>query len=191
MLMILPPLILASVSPRRMELLKQLDVDFIVVPSDTEELHHEALTAGEISQLNAYRKARQVAKRYPDSLVIGADTLVCLGTRLYGKPSDRPQAVKMLGELSGHTHSVVTGVCLLHLRSHHQQVFSETSFVTFHPLSGDRIAAYLDRVNPLDKAGGYGIQESGELIVENIIGSFTNVVGLPLARLREELLMWT
>lgn len=132
-----------------------------------------------------------MAKRHPDSLVIGADTLVCLGTRLFGKPSNRQQAAEMLGQLSGHTHSVVTGVCLLHLRSHHQQVFSETSFVTFHPLSPDRIAAYLDRVNPLDKAGGYGIQESGELIVENIIGSFTNVVGLPLARLREELLMWT
>jgi septum formation protein len=132
-----------------------------------------------------------VAKRHPDSLVIGADTLVCLGTRLFGKPADPQQAAEMLGQLSGHTHSVVTGVCLVHLRSHHQKVFAETSFVTFHPLSEKRIAAYLNRVNPLDKAGGYGIQESGELIVENIIGSFTNVVGLPLARLREELLMWT
>lgn len=187
----LPPVILASVSPRRSELLKQLDVEFLVVASDLEELHHEDLTAGEISQINAYRKARQVAKRHPDSLVIGADTLVSLGNRLYGKPADRDAAAGMLGELSGHTHSVVTGVCLLHLRGHHQQVFSETSFVTFHPLSAQRIAAYLDRVNPLDKAGGYGIQENGELIVENIIGSFTNVVGLPLARLREELLMWS
>lgn len=173
-----------------MELLKQLDVEFVVVPSNTAELHHEALTAGEISQLNAYRKAREVAKRHPDSLVIGADTLVCLGTNLFGKPSNRLHATEMLGQLSGRTHSVVTGVCLLHLRSHHQHVFSETSFVTFHPLSEDRIQAYLERVDPLDKAGAYAIQESGELIVENIIGSFTNVVGLPLARLREELLMW-
>ena len=97
----------------------------------------------------------------------------------------------MLNELSGRTHSVVTGVCLLHLRGHRQKVFSETSFVTFHPLSAERIAAYLDRVNPLDKAGAYAVQECAELIVENIVGSFTNVVGLPLARLREELLMWT
>jgi septum formation protein len=188
--MILPPLILASVSPRRRELLRQLDTEFLVVASDLEELHHEDLTSGEISQLNAYRKARQVAKRHPDSLVIGADTLVSLGTRLYGKPASREEAAGMLGELSGHTHRVVTGVCLLHLRSHHQQVFSETSFVTFHPLSEERIADYLDQMNPLDKAGGYAIQERGELIVENVIGSFTNVVGLPLARLREELQMW-
>ena len=187
----LPPVILASASPRRRELLKQLDIEFIVVPSDAPELHHEDLTVVEISQLNAYRKARQVSKHHPDSLVIGADTLVCLGTRLYGKPSTREEAADMLGQLSGHTHSVVTGVCLLHLRGHHQQVFAETSFVTFHALSEDRIAAYLDRVDPLDKAGGYAIQESGELIVENIIGSFTNVVGLPLARFREELAMWT
>ncbi|MCU0772023.1 MAG: Maf family protein [Verrucomicrobia bacterium] len=186
----LPPVILASVSPRRIELLKQLDLDFLVVPSEVSELHHEELSAGEISQLNAYRKARQVAKQHPDCLVIGADTLVSLGTRLYGKPSSRQHATEMLVELAGRTHSVTTGVCLLHLRGHRQQVFAETSFVTFHPLSPARIETYLARVNPLDKAGAYAIQESGELIVENVIGSFTNVVGLPLARLREELLLW-
>lgn len=162
-----------------------------MVSTDRSELHHEGLTAAEMSQINAYRKARQVAKQHPDALVIGADTLVSLGTKLYGKPSDRKQAERMLSELSGRTHSVVTGVCLLHLRGHRQKVFSETSFVTFHSLSAERIAAYLDRVNPLDKAGAYAVQECAELIVENIVGSFTNVVGLPLARLREELLMWT
>lgn len=186
----LPPVILASLSPRRKELLQQLEIEFLVMGGDAPELHYEDLTAGEISQLNAYRKARHVAKHHPDALVIGADTLVSLGTRLYAKPASRREAAEMLGQLSGRTHSVVTGVCILHLRGHHQQVFSETSFVTFHPLSKDRIAAYLDRVDPLDKAGGYAIQESGELIAENIIGSFTNVVGLPLGRLREELLMW-
>jgi septum formation protein len=131
-----------------------------------------------------------VAKRHPDALVIGADTLVSLRSRIYGKPRDRREAAEMLESLSGHTHRVVTGVCLVHLRSHHQQVFSETSFVTFHPMSPGRIQEYLERVDPLDKAGAYAIQERGELIIENIIGSFTNVVGLPLARLREELLMW-
>ena len=187
----LPPIILASVSPRRTELFKQLELEFAVVPSHTPEFYHEDLTAGELSQLNAYRKSRHVAKQHPDSLVIGADTLVSLGTRLYGKPANAEEAAGMLGELSGRTHSVVTGVCLLHLRGHHQRVFSETSFVTFHPLSKGRIAAYLNQVDALDKAGAYAIQERGELIVENVIGSFTNVVGLPLARLREELLMWT
>jgi len=186
----LPPIILASASPRRAELLRQLDLEFHVVASDVPELHQEDLTAGEISQINACRKARFVAKKHPDCLVIGADTLVCLGTRLFGKPADRGEAGAMLAELSGRTHTVVTGVCLLHLRSHRQRVFAETSFVTFHSLSPARINAYLDRVNTADKAGAYAIQESGELIVENVIGSFSNVVGLPLARLREELLLW-
>lgn len=187
----LPPVILASASPRRATLLKQLDIPFHVMPSEAVELHHEDLTAGEISQMNAYRKARCVAKRHPDSLVIGADTLVTLGTRLYGKPADGAGAVRMLTELSGQTHSVVTGVCLLHLRGHRQQIFSETSFVTFHQLSRQRIEDYLKRIDATDKAGAYAIQESGELIVEAVIGSFTNVVGFPLGRLKEELDCWT
>jgi septum formation protein len=186
----LPPIILASASPRRAALLSQLELDFVTVTSDAHEVHHEDLTAVEISQLNAYRKARQVAKLHPDALVIGADTLVCLGVRLFGKPSSRHQAAEMLSELSGRTHTVVTGLCLLHLRTHRQRLFAETSFVTFHPLTVDQISAYLQRVDPLDKAGAYAVQESGELIVESVTGSFTNVVGMPLARLREELSMW-
>lgn len=186
----LPSIILASASPRRGELLRLLELDFVVVPSDVPELHHEELTANELSQLNACRKARQVAKQHPDSLVIGADTLVTLGTRLYGKPASRKQAAQMLEELSGRTHAVVTGVCLVHLRSHRQRVFSETSLVTFHPLSAALVEEYLRRVNPLDKAGAYAIQDGGALIVENVAGSFTNVVGLPVGRLREELALW-
>jgi len=186
----LPPVILASASPRRKDLLRQLDVEFAVVSGKTEELHHEDLTAWEIAQLNAYRKARAVAKKHPDALVIGADTLVCLGTRLFGKPGSIAEAALMLEALAGRTHTVVTGVCLLHLRNHRQRLFSETSFVTFHPLSATRIAEYLARVSVLDKAGAYAIQEDGELIVEAVIGSLTNVVGLPLGRLREELGLW-
>jgi len=183
--------ILASASPRRVELLKQLELQFVVVPSEIQELHQEDLSAGEISQLNAYRKARQVAKRNPDSIVVGADTLVCLDTRLFGKPASRDEAIQMLLDLGNRTHTVVTGVCLLRLRGHRQRVFSETSFVTFHPLTRYQVEHYLDHVDPLDKAGAYAIQERGELIVESIVGSFTNVVGLPLARLREELQMWS
>jgi septum formation protein len=173
-----------------MELLKQLELEFVVLPSNAPELHYEDLTAGEISQLNAYRKARQLAKQHPDSLVLGADTLVCLGTRLFGKPASGRQAAEMLRDLAGRTHTVVTGVCLLHLRTHRQRVFAETSFVTFHPLTGKQISRYLERMNPLDKAGAYAIQEGGEMIVETVSGSLTNVVGLPLARLREELSAW-
>jgi septum formation protein len=176
----LPPIILASASPRRAELLRELDMPFEIVPSDAEEVHNEVLTATEVAQINAYRKARSVAKRAPDSLVIGMDTLVALGTRLFGKPASMSDAERMLGELQGRTHHVVTGVCLLFLRRHRQRVFADRTEVTFRELG-------LEQIRPLDKAGGYAIQDHGELIVERIDGSFSNVVGLPLERLREEL----
>jgi septum formation protein len=186
----LPPIILASASPRRAELLRELDVEFEVVPSDAAEVHNEDLTAAEVAQLNAYRKARVVAKRSPDCLVIGMDTLVALGTRLYGKPSSRAEAERMLGELQGRTHHVVTGVCLLHLRRHRQRIFADRTEVKFRALGPDHIRRYLDQIQPLDKAGGYAIQDHGERIVERIDGSFSNVVGLPVERLRSELAAW-
>lgn len=185
-----PPLILASVSPRRAELLRQLGMPFKVLPSDAAEIHHEQFTARELSQLNAYRKARAVAKKFPDALVLGADTLVYLDTTLFGKPVDLADAYRMLEKLQGRTHQVVTGVCLLHLRTHRQRVFAETTDVTFRRLDAVTIRRYLGRVNPLDKAGAYAIQEESELIVERISGSYTNVVGLPVEKLREELARW-
>ncbi len=188
--MSLPPLILASASPRRVELLRQLGVEFKVVPSETPEIHHEQLTAHEVSQINAYRKARVVAKRFPDALVLGADTLVYLEATLFGKPADLEEAYRMLEQLQGRTHQVVTAICLLHLREHRQRVFTESTAVTFHPLDAVKIQRYLTRVNPLDKAGAYAIQEEGDLIVEKITGSYTNVVGLPVERLRQELEVW-
>ncbi|HTI99805.1 MAG TPA: Maf family protein [Dongiaceae bacterium] len=188
--MSLPPLILASVSPRRRELLQQLEVEFTVVPSNAKELHEEQLTAWELSQLNACRKARPVAKHNPDALVLSADTLVYLGTRLYGKPADHADAIRMLMELQGHTHQVITGICLLHLRTHRQKIFADVTGVTFRSLTRAQIENYLSKINPLDKAGAYAIQEHGELIVEEISGSFSNVVGLPVERLQEELEKW-
>jgi septum formation protein len=186
----LPPLILASASPRRQELLRQLGCEFRVVPSQVTELHHEQLTARELSQINAYRKARFVAKRYPDDLVLGADTLVYLEDRLFGKPLTLEEAYLMLESLQGRTHQVVTAICLLQLRNHIQKVFSEHTEVTFRVLGAVEIRKYLTKVNPLDKAGGYAIQEGGEQIIEKISGSFTNVVGLPLERLASELRSW-
>jgi septum formation protein len=184
------PLILASASPRRAELLRQLEVEFSVVPSKTPEIHHEQLTAHEVSQINAYRKARAVAKRFPDALVLSADTLVYLETTLFGKPADLEEAYQMLERLQGRTHQVVTAICLLHLRNHRQRVFAEATSVTFRPLDAVAIRRYLTKVNPLDKAGAYAIQEEGDLLVEKISGSYTNVVGLPVERLREELRAW-
>jgi septum formation protein len=186
----LPPLILASASPRRKDLLRQLRLDFKVVPADVAEIHHEQMTARELSQVNAYRKARTVAKKFPDALVLGADTLVYLETALFGKPATLEEAFGMLERLQGRTHQVVTGICLLHLRNHRQALFAESTAVTFHALDDVRIRQYLSSVNPLDKAGAYAIQEEGEMIVEKIVGSYTNVVGLPLERLAAELESW-
>jgi septum formation protein len=186
----LPPLILASSSPRRSELLRSLGFDFSVIPSDATEIHTEQLTVTEISQLNAYRKARAVAKKFPDALVLGADTLVALETTLLGKPSNLEDAYRMLKQLQGRTHRVVTGVCLLHLRGHRQKLFADATDVTFRPLGVRDIRDYLAHINPLDKAGAYAIQEGGDKIVAAISGSFSNVVGLPVERLRTELALW-
>jgi septum formation protein len=187
----LPPLILASASPRRVELLRQLGLDFKAVPGDVPEIHHDQLTARELCQVNAYRKARAVAKKFPDALVLAADTLVHLEAALFGKPATLEEAYQMLERLQGRTHQVITGICLLHVRHHRQAVFAESTAVTFHPLDEVKIRRYLNRVNPLDKAGAYAIQEEGELIVEKIAGSYTNVVGLPVERLTAELQAWT
>ena len=183
----LPPVILASRSPRRTDLLRQLELQFEVLPSDIPEIEHEQLSAGELCQVNAYRKARAIAKHHPDALVIGVDTLVALGAKVFGKPSDIDEARRMLKLLQGKTHHVATGVCLLQLRSHHQKVFCEVTEVTFRSLNADDIEHYISKVNTLDKAGAYAIQEHGDDIIRNIHGSFSNVVGLPLERLRNEL----
>lgn len=185
-----PPLILASASPRRAELLKLLRVKFRIIPSDATEVVHEHLTPLEICQLNAHRKARAVAKRIPDALVIGADTLVFLDNKILGKPRNRADARRMLARLQGRTHQVVTGVSLIQLRTHRERVFAISTDVLFHPLDAGQIRDYLSRINPLDKAGAYAIQESGEKIISEISGSYSNVVGLPVERLREELSAW-
>lgn len=181
------PLILASASPRRAELLRQLGVEFQIAPSGVREVEREPLSAGETARINAYRKARAAAKHHPDALVLGVDTVVALGGRLFGKPATLGEAEQILLTLAGKTHRVVTGVCLLHLRAHRQTIFFGETSVTFRPLTREHIRRYHELVDPLDKAGAYGIQEHGEMLVEAIAGSFTNVIGLPLERLAAEL----
>ena len=186
----LPPLILASASPRRAELLRLLQAEFQIIPSDAEELAHEHLSPLEICQLNAHRKARAVAKKIPDALVLGADTLVFLDGEIMGKPRDLAEARRMLFVLQGRTHQVVTGVSLIHLRGHRERLFAVSTDVTFRPLDERQISDYLSKINPLDKAGAYAIQEHGDLIVSEISGSFSNVVGLPVERVADELAAW-
>lgn len=186
----LPELILASASPRRSSLLREMGFDFAVVRSEAPEVASEFLSPAEIAQVNAYRKARQVAKKHPDVLVLAADTVVSLGREHFGKPRSLQEAEAMLIRLQGRTHQVVTGICLLHLRLHRQRLFAETTLVTFRQLHVEQIREYVARIHPLDKAGGYAIQDEGDEIVKSIQGSFSNVVGLPLERLRQELSCW-
>jgi septum formation protein len=186
----LPPLILASTSPRRAELLRQLNLNFQVVPGDVTEMAHEHLSPWELCQLNAHRKARAVAKTIPDALVLGADTLVFLDGEIMGKPANVANAQRMLTRLQGRTHQVVTGISLIHLRAYRERMFAVSTDVTFHPLDAEQVRDYLAKINPLDKAGAYAIQKHGDWIVAEISGSFSNVVGLPLEQLQAELNAW-
>jgi septum formation protein len=186
----LPPLILASASPRRAELLKLLKLDFRILPGSVTEVAHEHLSPLEVCQLNAHRKAFAVAKKNPDALVLGADTLVFLDNEILGKPRSLAEARQMLTRLQGRHHQVVTGVSLMHLRKHHERIFAASTDVLFHPLDAAQIREYVAKVHTLDKAGAYAIQEFGEKIISEISGSYSNVVGLPVELLREELLTW-
>src|SRR6266498_1648918 len=125
-----PTLMLASVSPRRSELLRQMGVSFTVVRNHVPEVAPEHLSPVETAEINAYRKTRATAKKHPDALVLGADTVVSLGTTLFGKPTDMADAEQMLAKLQGRTHQVITGVCLMHLRGHRQKLFAASTAVT-------------------------------------------------------------
>lgn len=184
-----PRLILASASPRRRELLQQLDVPFQVEVADVPEFSstHEHLAPREICLANAAAKARAIAVHFPHDVVLGADTEVTLGARVFGKPRSQREAASFLQSLSGKTHQVITAVCLVCIRSKIRRSFTETTHVTFHSLSSRQIQRYLKAVNTLDKAGAYAVQEKGEWIIERIEGSLSNVVGLPLAALRAAL----
>jgi septum formation protein len=186
----LPPLILASASPRRAELLRQLKSNFRIVPGDAKEIFDEQLSPSELCQLNAHRKARATAKKNPDSLVLGADTLVFLDDKIMGKPADIADAQRMLTQLQGRTHQVVTGVSLIHLRARCERMFAVSTDVTFHPLDAEQVRDYLAKINPLDKAGAYAVQEHGEKIIAEISGSHSNVMGLRVEQLLVELEAW-
>lgn len=185
-----PPLILASASPRRVELLRRIAPQFSVAPSHAPEIDDGALAPRALVELNARRKALAVAERYPDHLVLGADTLVFLDGRALGKPADQSQAAQMLERLSGRAHEVITGVCLVHLRAARMRVFAESTRVRFLEFGAETVAEYLAAVDVLDKAGAYALQERSELLVEHVEGSRSNVVGLPVEAVQAALAQW-
>ena len=182
-------IILASGSPRRRELLEGAGLDFEVIPSSAEEVHDETMPPEMLCELNATIKAKEVAKDHPDAVVIGSDTLVFIDDMPLGKPADMEEAIAMLRRLSGRRHVVCTAVCLTQQRGA-QVIFHDCTEVEFKELTDDNITTYLERANPLDKAGAYGIQEHGELIVEGIVGRFDTVMGLPVDPVMEILTDW-
>ena len=181
----MPRLILASASPRRRELLAQLGVPFEVVVAEVTE-HEEASTDPRVMVAhNAALKADWVAERNPAAIVLGADTTVFIDQDALNKPRDVAEARAMLRRLSGRTHTVFTGLAVRRKADGLRIDDGVASDVTFKPLTDAVIDEYLSRVNTLDKAGGYAIQEHGNLIVAGHRGSFSNIVGLPLERTKQ------
>ncbi len=177
------PFVLASASARRQQLLRNMGMHFEVCPSHVNERVETGVSPEDLVQVLALRKARHVAAQRPDALTLGADTVVVLAGDMLGKPDSPAEAEQMLKRLSGATHSVYTGIALLHPPSNRTVQASERTDVTFHTLSAAEVADYVASGSPLDKAGAYGIQDSrGPFFVRRIDGDYYNVVGLPLHR---------
>jgi septum formation protein len=182
-----PEIILASGSPRRRELLAKMGVKFEIVTTDVEEhMPSEPDDAAKLAAHNALLKARAVAKLRTDRWILGADTIVVLGSRVLGKPPTLQAAQEYLAALSGQTHEVVTGCCLI-APGGAADVFFDSSRVLFRALTPEIIAQYLAAVHVLDKAGAYALQEHGDWIIERVEGSRDNVLGLPSERLHRAL----
>ena len=183
--------ILASASPRRRELLKLILEEYEVLPSGAQEHVTATEPAAVVEELSALKAGDVFLSQtgVEDLLVIGADTIVALDGQILGKPGDRQEALEMLRMLRGRKHQVYTGVTLVQRRegSVQKRTFHECTEVTFYPLTEEEIQNYVDTMEPMDKAGAYGIQGKGVFLVERICGDYNNVVGLPVARLYQEM----
>ena len=180
-------LLLASESPRRRELLHQAGFEFTVEPAvGVEELKKHSDPRA-LPAINAGRKAAAVAALHPEDWVLGADTIVLFGNRVIGKPRDLNEAEEILLSLSGEVHEVITGVALIGVARGIREIWSEVTRVRFRELTSETIRRYLELVPVLDKAGAYGIQEHGEMLVESVDGDFNNVIGLPISSVTEHL----
>ena len=175
-------IILASASPRRKDLLRLITEEFEVFPSDCDESLPDGLPITECPEYIAREKAISVSHKFPHGTVIGADTGVFSGGKILGKPTSEQNAREMLGSLSGKTHKVITGCAVV--KNGICLSFSEETTVEFYPLTEKEINDYLLTGEPFDKAGAYGIQGKGGLLVKRIGGDYFNVVGLPVARLK-------
>ena len=183
----MPKIILASASPRRRQLLMQHGYEFVVLPAEVEEIAPAHLTPREVVLWNARLKARAVARGQPGDIVLGVDTLVAFGGRIFGKPRDMDEAFAMVRALNGRAHEVYSGVCLLRAGTGEERTFAEMTRVHFHRLTAAQLRAYLARIGPLDKAGAYAAQDDRGELIERVEGSFTNVIGLPMEALAEAL----
>lgn len=178
-------LVLASASPRRKELISLISQDVVIHPSNIDETVPDGISPEAVPEFLAVKKAADVAKNFKDDTVIGSDTVVIVDNEILGKPKDREDAALMLQKLQGKTHLVITGCAIF--KKGKSLSFSEVTKVTFYPLTKEEIDAYINTGEPMDKAGAYGIQGFGSLLVREICGDYFNVVGLPVAKLNKML----
>ena len=184
-IVVMKKLILASQSPRRRELLEKCGIPFICEPADIDETITEGNDLSDEIRRLSRRKAEAVLALHPDAVIIGSDTIVAVDGKVLGKPQDRNEAREMLQMLSGNTHQVITGLCVISSSRCFQDV--SVSHVTFAPLSSDEIDAYVSSGECDDKAGAYAIQGLGMMLVKKIDGDYYNVVGLPITRVVREM----
>lgn len=177
----MPPLILASGSPRRREWLGTLGLPFTVIPSGVDETPPAGATPPQVAESLALAKARDVAARHPEAYVIGSDTLVTIDGAILGKPTDAVDAARMLRQLRGRRHQVPTGIALV-APGGEARSFVVVADVTMHPFTDVAMRAYLATDEPYDKAGGYAVQGAGSALVAAIAGCYTCVVGFPVCR---------
>ena len=187
---VLPPLVLASTSPRRLWLLEKLGRDFAIVAPEVDEIARGDEAPAEFAQRMADEKAADVARRHGDAWVLAADTVVALDAATLGKPKDAPEAAAMLTALAGRAHTVFTGVTLLRPGGAAAERRVVATPVVFRALTREEIAAYIATGEPFDRAGSYAIQGEGAHLVERVDGSYTNVIGLPLPEVAAWLRRW-
>ena len=181
-------IVLASSSPRRKDLLRQIKLPFEIIPSEIDENISELTgTPAQKAEQLAYQKAKDVSNRVKRGLVLGADTIVVIDDEILGKPKDSEDAFQMLKKLSGKEHEVITGICLIDLDKNIELIQHETTIVQFTELDDEKIRTYIKSGEAFDKAGSYAAQGVGAIFVKGIKGCYSNVVGLPLTRLSDML----